>query len=518
MKFVSTSILVLACLLILSAEGNSVDLEQFARLETMIDSAKILEANIFAPKVWKKSQEEFSKARRSIRAGKSQKDIDKNVGRATEYVENAIRTTEVSKLTLSEYLAPRDNAKKARAPIHVAKVYIKAEEQFVKATAKVESGDVKGALKEAEKSSALFNTAEMQAIEVEILGKADRLIKRALADEAGKYALSTLDKAKTARSKSMAILRRDRYNRTESVDEANRAEYEAMHAANIAMSVRSLNRNDQAWEKLMLLYEIQMNRVGQSMGLDFLKFDNGPLAAADAMIGKITTLQEANENLSKDSEFLSGAVVQQLQSILAAIDEPYDGNDPVAMGKAVEKALVMMKAEYATTVQELQASQDKLVALEASHQEVESALATRVEKEEKFKKAKRMLNPSEGEILFNSSNDVVLRLSGISFDVGQSAIKDEHIGLLEKVKEIIQLFPYTQLVVEGHTDASGDPASNILLSEKRAYAVTQYIRQSLLIPADQIKSMGFGMDRPVASNQSAEGRARNRRIDVIIQQ
>ena len=128
------------------------------------------------------------------------------------------------------------------------------------------------------------------------------------------------------------------------------------------------------------------------------------------------------------------------------------------------------------------------------------------------------LNPSEGEVLFNSSNDIVLRLTGLSFDVNKSDIKDEHTSLLKKVMEVIELFPETQLVIEGHTDDSGDPQANLQLSEKRAFAVMQYLRQSLLIPADRVRAIGYGSDRPVASNKTTDGRAKNRRIDVIIMQ
>jgi len=54
------------------------------------------------------------------------------------------------------------------------------------------------------------------------------------------------------------------------------------------------------------------------------------------------------------------------------------------------------------------------------------------------------------------------------------------------------------------------------LSEKRAFAVMQYIRQSLMLPADRIHAMGVGAERPIASNQTPEGRTKNRRIDVLI--
>jgi len=156
--------------------------------------------------------------------------------------------------------------------------------------------------------------------------------------------------------------------------------------------------------------------------------------------------------------------------------------------------------------------------LESQHEDVAGKLAERVEREDKFRSAKAALNPSEGEVLFNSANDVVLRLSGLSFDVNKSDIKDEHIPLLEKVKGIVQMFPDAQIRVEGHTDASGESARNVTLSEKRALAVMQYLRQSLLISAGRISSVGYGADRPVASNQTTDGRAKNRRIDVIIMQ
>ena len=121
-------------------------------------------------------------------------------------------------------------------------------------------------------------------------------------------------------------------------------------------------------------------------------------------------------------------------------------------------------------------------------------------------------------LLFHLLLGKVARLSGLSFDIGKSDIKDDHVPLLEKIKKVIQMFPDAQLVVEGRTDASGDPKANLTLSEKRAYAVMQYLRQSLLISADKIQAIGYGADKPIASNQTKDGRAKNRRIDVIIMQ
>lgn len=509
---------IFALVFIVTGSASAGGYPEFDELTHVIDSARILEADVFSPKMFAKAAKAYDKAKASIEQQKKAKSVRKHTAEAREYIENALKAGEVAKLSLSEYLAARIKAQTAHAPSLVSVLYGKAEKQFIKATAKVESGDVKGALKEAAKSTLLFDFAEMEAIRVDILGAADRLIEKSLADDAGKYALSTLDKARTARRKANALLSRDRYDRDESVAEATRAEYEAKHASNIALSVRALRRNDQAWEKLMLIYEIQMNRVGGAIGLSHLPFDNGPLAAADTLIAYIGGLSSDYAGLEADSRTMSRGVSGALESILASLGQNSSQSDPIALAEAVAEQVNTLMKENNDLLSQLDAERTQFADLTAAHDEISSELAVRLERENKFREAKRLLNPSEGEVLFNSSNDIVLRLSGLSFDIGKSEIKDEHIALLEKIKAVIEMFPGSKLVVEGHTDASGEALSNVRLSEKRAFAIMQYLRQSLLLPADRIRSIGYGADHPVASNQNKSGRAKNRRIDIIIMQ
>jgi len=486
----------------------------FAELETVMDSALVLEADIFAPKTWEKASRRYTDARRSIDDGKNSKTVEKHVAEAREYAENAIKAAEVAKLSLDEYLDPRKRARVVGAPSLVAEQYLEAEKQFLKATQKVESGDVKGALKEADKAAPLFDAAELEAIRVELFGPAARLIEKAVADDAVKFAPSTFDKARSALTKGNAIIDADRYNREAAIVEAARAEYEAAHASNIGLSVRSLNRNDQAWEKLMLIYEIQMNRVGGAAGLATLPFDRGPLAAADTLIRYIKDLQSENEARRETLTTLS----QRLAGTLESLGTSHDTDDPLVLVDAVDGRLSDLMVEKSGLADQVSASEEKLAALTEENQEVTAELSVRRELEEKFKKAKQLLNPSEGEVLFNSSNDIVLRLSGLSFDVSKSDIKDDHVPLLKKIQQVIEMFPNGRLLVEGHTDSQGDPSANLDLSQKRAHAVMQYLRQSMLISADRITAIGYGDEKPVATNQTSDGRAKNRRIDIIIMQ
>jgi len=508
MNFSAKNMVVLiSAMLLISVNLGVMELAEFNKLSHLIDSARVMGSSTFAPKAMKKAEQEFMKAREAVQSNRNQKTINKHVAKAAEFAENALKTTEVAKLTLKEYLQPREKAIAARSASLVQELYFKAETQFVKATAKVEKGDVKGGLKEAAKSIALYDAAELEAIRKSILGSADAQIAKAKQDGAEKFALSTFDKARTARAKSNALVTNDRYDKETAVVEAKRSEYEARHASNIALSVRALKRNDQAWEKLMLIYEIQMNRIGASIGAEHLPFDNGPMAAADSLIHYIKAMQTDNDFLTRwlsamVTKFGDEPEVASSERLIAQLDSHFD----------------KLFTKHEKVSSELKSKREKLSSLETEHQNVTAELSERHKHDEKFRKAKSLINPSEGEVLFNASNDVVLRLSGISFDIGKAYLKDSHIPLLEKVNEIVKMFPEAKLMVEGHTDATGDASRNMLLSEKRAYAIMQYLRQSLMISAGRIQSMGFGSDKPVASNKTKDGRAKNRRIDIIIMQ
>jgi len=344
------------------------------------------------------------------------------------------------------------------------------------------------------------------------MGAAAKLIDKAVVDEASKYALATLDRARTGYTKCDEILTKDRYNRKESLQYIGMAEFEARHASNIAQSVRSLERNDQAWEKLMLLYEIEMQKVGSALGITTLPFDNGPGAAADTMIASVKALESAGGELSQNKNELS----VRLKKTLGQLNAPSNESEPLRLAETLDSAVAAVTSERDKLASDLDARNEKLAQLELTHEQVSTELGARQAEEEKVKKVRNILNPTEGTILFNETSDMVIRLSGLSFASGSSDITNEHVPLLEKVEQILAMFPDRKMLVEGHTDDLGDKTTNMRLSEKRAYAVMQYIRERLSIPADRISAMGYGPDKPIGTNTTDEGRAKNRRIDIVI--
>ena len=126
-----------------------------------------------------------------------------------------------------------------------------------------------------------------------------------------------------------------------------------------------------------------------------------------------------------------------------------------------------------------------------------------------------MFTSSEARV-FREGSSIVLRLVGLTFDSGASQLKPANFELLAKVEKAIDVFPRSELIIEGHTDAHGGDDSNQILSQERAESVQQYMINAMRIPTYRLIATGYGETRPVASNETVSGRARNRRIDIVI--
>jgi len=102
----------------------------------------------------------------------------------------------------------------------------------------------------------------------------------------------------------------------------------------------------------------------------------------------------------------------------------------------------------------------------------------------------------------------------INFDTGKSIVRDESKPIIEQIVQMMKSNPDLKIGVEGHTDNVGNPESNKTLSEARAKSVVSAIIAQG-IPADRLTPAGFGQDKPVADNKTEEGRAKNRRVELI---
>ena len=103
----------------------------------------------------------------------------------------------------------------------------------------------------------------------------------------------------------------------------------------------------------------------------------------------------------------------------------------------------------------------------------------------------------------------------LEFDTASAAVMPGSMPQLRNIAAILNCYPNVNLKVGGYTDNVGDPASNLTLSQTRANnTVAAIVSQG--ISASRLEAEGYGEQHPVASNDSAEGRQRNRRIDLRV--
>jgi len=109
----------------------------------------------------------------------------------------------------------------------------------------------------------------------------------------------------------------------------------------------------------------------------------------------------------------------------------------------------------------------------------------------------------------------VMTLSGDAFASGQASLRPEARANLQRVIDFVQSAGAARVTIEGHTDNRGGANLNQALSQQRAEAVRDALIEEGVDPA-RLTAVGLGMDQPVADNATAEGRSRNRRVEIIV--
>jgi OOP family OmpA-OmpF porin len=122
--------------------------------------------------------------------------------------------------------------------------------------------------------------------------------------------------------------------------------------------------------------------------------------------------------------------------------------------------------------------------------------------------------PVDGTVCQQLFSDLLTK-GKIRFESGRATIDPDSAGLLDRLIETALRCPGANIEIAGHTDADGEDGFNQMLSEKRAQAVTDYLVKAGL-PADRFTAIGYGSTQPVASNDTDEGKAQNRRIDFVV--
>lgn len=198
----------------------------------------------------------------------------------------------------------------------------------------------------------------------------------------------------------------------------------------------------------------------------------------------------------------------------------------ILRGKMIVLSLLALSAcTSAKSIRELEALNARNRDLEsrsAEEQRLANSLAERnraliAEKRfnDKFEKIRQTFTKKEANV-YRQGNSLVISLNGLKFPSSEANLKGENFTLLAKVQKAITEFDNSTVLVEGHADASGGNRFNTKVSKKRAQTVRNYFISNGIIGKDKIKAIGYKDDLPVATNKTNNGKAQNRRVDVVI--
>jgi outer membrane protein OmpA-like peptidoglycan-associated protein len=230
-------------------------------------------------------------------------------------------------------------------------------------------------------------------------------------------------------------------------------------------------------------------------------------AAADAEKARLEA-QLAQEKAARDQAAAEAARA----AALAQQQEAEKSAELAAQQKAAAEATAAQAAQRAAQAAAMAAQQKAAAEAEAQRAQLAAAQA-----ESEKAELRNQLLAQLSSILqtHDTVRGLIVNMSDVLFDTGSYTLKPGAREKLAKISGILLAYPSLKVQVEGHTDSVGGDDFNQRLSEQRAEAVREYLVDQM-VPANAVSAFGFGKTRPVATNDTAEGRQQNRRVELVV--
>lgn len=460
-------------------DGAAQDLRAtlFADADAALETAMSAEARLLAPRTFERAALAYADAETDFERGRSVDRITERLTEAAGLFTESVRVAEVASVTLASTIETRNDAASARAETFAPPLWTQAEETFDTAARRLEAGTIESARERATMAEALYRDAELTAIKAQYLSQTRALLAQADQARVPRYAPQTYARAARLLQEAEQALNNDRYDTDRPRSLAQEANYEARHALYLAEQIRAVRDGELAEEDLVLAYESALQQIAAAADLA-ARLDQGP----DAVTTEVSTYIED----ARDRERQLMTTAEQDRAQILGLQEEIRELDERLGGVAQERTALV--------------------------QRLEAEAAARGQ----FTRVESMFGRSDAQV-YREGNTVILRLVGLSFDSGQSAVAPESRPLIQKVRDAADVFPRSLIVIEGHTDSFGSDEANLTLSRARAEAVGAFLTNELGVAAYRVRAMGFGETQPIANNETPQGRTRNRRIDVRIE-
>jgi outer membrane protein OmpA-like peptidoglycan-associated protein len=237
-------------------------------------------------------------------------------------------------------------------------------------------------------------------------------------------------------------------------------------------------------------------------------------AAEEQAVAEIKRRQDAELARQQAEAAKADAIRMRQEAEKAAADA---ARQKAEAEQATAAAVVQQQAAQAAAEQ---AARDKAAAVDqqrAAEAEADKArqAAAKAESEKADLRA-QLLNQLNSILQTrDSARGLIVNMSDVLFDTGSYTLKPGAREKLAKISGIVLAHPGLNLQIEGHTDSVGADEFNQQLSERRADSVRDFLAEQG-VPASSITAKGFGKTQPVASNDTAEGRQRNRRVELVV--
>jgi OmpA-OmpF porin, OOP family len=467
-----------AFVLLLSSESpaqSDFRTQLFREATETLARAKALNADLLAPRNYRRGTDAYSRADNLFNRHKPLDEIKEQIHAAAQYFTLASDESRTAQTEFATVLKARADAVSSDAVRLSQALWDRAEELLLTAAAALEDGDVRSARTGAGESQGIYRSAELEAIELNLLTPARELLARAQELKVDVTARETLERAYQRLNLAEAMVRQNRYDITEARRLAGDAKYEAAHAIYLHEIITQMEDHKLTFEDAILLSEAAIGHIASALNMP-VRFDGGYAPVVQQIIAAVRSRDTVRAMMAENIKRLH-AENDALQRRLTSI-ELSGGTSPGGPREGERQR--------------------------EDRQRYNSAVAL----------AGTFFAPNEGVVL-REGDTVILRVTGLIFSRRDNALEPGSSGILSKIDHAARLFPGSRVMVEGHTETGESETLNQKNSEACAAAVAAYLK--LFPPASQsIDFSGWGSSCPIADNMTAEGRARNRRIDIVI--
>ena len=448
----------------------------FEDVDRSLAHARELSAEVLAPTSFNRAMGYYQRAEAKLTRAGSIESIRKNLQRAEDYFLKASAAAEVAQAAFETTIRARNDAHSADAPNYATRNWDAAELNFSEATRRMEQGSIKYAQRYSDKAELGYREAELEAIKVNYLSETEALLEQADDLRAEKYAPVSFARASELLLIAETELNSNRYDTDRPRSLAVDAKHNAMHAIYVSRLERQVRARTTSLEAILLGWETSLRELGAALDQP-IYFDDGEEQAVAELLAATRSIVAQHNQTAQELED-KDAQVTALNAELASLQERLGGENETI-------------AKLSDLLERQKRHRQRFATLESMFQEHQAHV-------------------------LRKGSDVIIRMIGLNFDSGDAALKPQHESLLNILEDAISTFPESKVVVEGHTDAFGSDMQNLALSQARADSVVRYLLTNMPISPANLSSMGFGESRPAANNETAAGRTRNRRIDVVI--